>query len=92
MAAALQTGATCGEITTLLSGGLNPEQQLALAQAPGNPFGLTAQQQIDLQNQLARGGLTAQEQLALAGLQARGGISPEQRLAEQRMALLPQLF
>ena len=90
--AALQTGATVGDISTLLRGGLNPEQQLALAQAPGNPFGLSAQQQIDLQNQLARGGLTAQEQLALAGLQARGGISPEQRLAEQRMALLPQLF
>ena len=90
--AALQTGATVGDISTLLRGCLNPEQQLALAQAPGNPFGLSAQEQIDLQNQLARGGLTAQEQLALAGLQARGGISPEQRLAEQRMALLPQLF
>ena len=90
--AALQTDAKINDISTILRGGLTSEQQLALAQAPGNPFGLTAQQQIDLQNQLARGGLTAQEQLALAGLQARGGISPEQRLAEQRMALLPQLF
>ena len=73
--AALQTDAKINDISTILRGGLTPEQQLALAQAPGNPFGLSAQQQIDLQNQLAR-----------------GGISPEQRLAEQRMALLPQLF
>ena len=73
--AALQTDAKINDISTILRGGLDPEQQLALAQAPGNPFGLTAQEQIDLQNQLAR-----------------GGISPEQRLAEQRMALLPQLF
>ena len=73
--AALQTDAKINDISTILRGGLTSEQQLALAQAPGNPFGLTAQQQIDLQNQLAR-----------------GGISPEQRLAEQRMALLPQLF
>ena len=54
--------------------------------------GLDVEQQRALEGLRARGGLSAEQQLALAGLQARGGISPEQRLAEQRMALLPQLF
>ena len=78
--AAAQLGIDIGNISTILRGGLTPNQQLALAQAPGNPFGLTAQQQIDLQNQLARGGLTAQEQSALVGLQARGGLTVQEQL------------
>ena len=52
------------EVSEILRGGVTPEQQLALAQAPGNPFGLTAQQQIDLQTELARGGLTPAQRLA----------------------------
>ena len=52
------------EVSEILRGGVTPEQQLALAQAPGNPFGLTAQQQIDLQAELARGGLTPAQRLA----------------------------
>ena len=52
------------EVSEILRGGITPEQQLALAQAPGNPFGLTAQQQIDLQTELARGGLTPAQRLA----------------------------
>ncbi|MEK9770560.1 MAG: hypothetical protein VW683_16725, partial [Betaproteobacteria bacterium] len=77
--AAAQLGIDIGNISTILRGGLTPEQQLALAQAPGNPFGLSAQQQIDLQNQLARGGLTAEEQRNLVGLQARGGLTAQEQ-------------
>ena len=58
-----------------------------------NPFAaLGTGSTIEDIGSILRGGLDVEQQLALAGLQARGGISPEQRLAEQRMALLPQLF
>ena len=77
--AAAQLGIDIGNISTILRGGLTPEQQLALAQAPGNPFGLTAQQQIDLQNQLARGGLTAQQQFDLQSQIARGGLTAQEQ-------------
>jgi hypothetical protein len=74
---AAQLGQTIGDIGTILRSGLTPTEQVALARAPGNPFGLTAQQQIDLQGTLARGGLTAEQQSSLMGLQARGGITKE---------------
>jgi hypothetical protein len=78
--AAAQLGIDIDNINTILRGGLTPEQQLAIAQAPGNPFGLSAEQQINLQNQLARGGLTAEEQSNLVGLQARGGLTAQEQL------------
>jgi hypothetical protein len=78
---AAQLGQEMADIGTIQRGGLTPEQQLALAQAPGNPFGLTAQQQIDLQATLARGGNTAIQQQTLAESLARGGLSVEQQLA-----------
>jgi hypothetical protein len=90
--AAAQLGIDIDNISTILRGGLTPEQQLAIAQAPGNPFGLSAEQQINLQNQLARGGLTAEEQSNLVGLQARGGLTAQERLAEQRLAALSPLL
>ena len=78
---AAQLGQGMGDISTILRGGLTPQQQLALAQAPGNPFGLTAQQQIDLQGTLARGGNTAVQQQTLAESLARGGLSVQDQLA-----------
>ncbi len=78
---AAQLGQEMGEIGTILRGGLTPTEQVALARAPGNPFGLTAQQQIDLQNQLARGGNTAAQQQVLAESLARGGLTVQEQLA-----------
>ena len=62
-----------GDISTILRGGLTPEQQLALAQAPGNPFGFTANEAMALQNSLARGGLTPTQRLA----EVQAGAAPQ---------------
>ena len=70
---AAQLGQGMGDISTILRGGLTPEQQLALAQAPGNPFGLTANEQMALQNSLARGGLTPTQRLA----EVQAGAAPQ---------------
>ena len=78
---AAQLGQEMADIGTIQRGGLTPQQQLALAEAPGNPFGLTAQQQIDLQATLARGGNTATQQQTLAESLARGGLSVQDQLA-----------
>ena len=56
--------AALAEVGQMQRGGLTVEQQLALARAPGNPFGFTGQQQLDQQKALARGGLTVAERLA----------------------------
>ena len=64
-------------------GGLSEAEQLALARAPGNPFNLSANQQIALQTALARGGLTAEEQFNLQTALARGGLSAEDQFALQ---------
>ena len=55
--------AALAEVGQMQRGGLTVEQQLALARAPGNPFGLTSIEQMALQNSLARGGLTPTERL-----------------------------
>ena len=70
---AAQLGQGMGDISTILRGGNTPEQQLALAQAPGNPFGLTANEQMALQNSLARGGLTPTQRLA----EVQAGSAPQ---------------
>ena len=70
---AAQLGQGMGDISTILRGGLTPEQQLALAQAPGNPFGFTANEAMALQNSLARGGLTPEQRLA----EVQAGAAPQ---------------
>ena len=70
---AAQLGQGMGDISTILRGGLTPEQQLALAQAPGNPFGFTANEAMALQNSLARGGLTPTQRLA----EVQAGAAPQ---------------
>ena len=86
-------------INTALRGGLTVSQQEELAgaagRAAGNPFEMTAQQQIDLQNQLARGGLQeAQElspyELAREGQRQRGGLGIEQYMESLRGGLTPE--
>ncbi len=57
---------TAQQIFQAQRGGLSVGQQLELARAGGNPYGLTDVQAIALQNSLARGGLTPDEQIALA--------------------------
>jgi hypothetical protein len=61
------------EVSEILRGGITPEQQLALAQAPGNPFGFTANEAMALQNSLARGGLTPTQRLA----EVQAGAAPQ---------------
>ncbi|MBN86524.1 MAG: hypothetical protein CL885_03275 [Dehalococcoidia bacterium] len=88
---AAQLGQEMADISTILRGGLTPTQQVALARAPGNPFGLTAQQQIDLQNQLARSGITDENEfMAFQNSLARGGLTAPQRLAEIQASAAPQ--
>ena len=86
-------------INTALRGGLTVSEQEELAgaagRAAGNPFEMTAQQQIDLQNQLARGGLQeAQElspyELAREGQRQRGGLGIEQYMESLRGGLTPE--
>ena len=81
--AASGTPFTADDISKAQRGGLTADQQLALARAPGNPFNLSANQQIALQTALARGGLTAQEQFDLQTALARGGLSAEDQFALQ---------
>ena len=71
------------DISQAQRGGLTATEQLALARAPGNPFNLSANQQIALQTALARGGLTAEEQFNLQTALARGGLSSEDQFALQ---------
>jgi len=71
---ALQLGQGMEDISTILRGGLTPEEQLAFARSQGNPFGFSPYQQISLQESLARGGLSPQQRLA--EIQATG--SPQQ--------------
>ena len=81
--AASGTPFTADDISQAQRGGLTADQQLALARAPGNPFNLSANQQIALQTALARGGLTAEEQFNLQTALARGGLSAEDQFALQ---------
>ena len=81
--AASGTPFTADDISQAQRGGLTADQQLALARAPGNPFDLSANQQIALQTALARGGLTAEEQFNLQTALARGGLSAEDQFALQ---------
>ena len=81
--AASGTPFTADDISQAQRGGLTAAQQLALARAPGNPFNLSANQQIALQTALARGGLTAEEQFNLQTALARGGLSAEDQFALQ---------
>tara|TARA_R100001443_G_scaffold83147_1_gene90023 strand:+ start:1106 stop:3139 length:2034 start_codon:yes stop_codon:yes gene_type:complete len=81
--AASGTPFTAEDISQAQRGGLTADQQLALARAPGNPFNLSANQQIALQTALARGGLTAEEQFNLQTALARGGLSAEDQFALQ---------
>ena len=81
--AASGTPFTAEDISQAQRGGLSAAEQLALARAPGNPFNLSANQQIALQTALARGGLTAQEQFDLQTALARGGLSAEDQFALQ---------
>ena len=85
-------------INTALRGGLSATQQKDLAAAPayaaGNPYDMTAQQNIDLQNQLARGGLQEAQklnpfELALEGQRQRGGLGIEQYMESLRGGLSP---
>lgn len=86
-------------INTALRGGLSPTQQKDLAAAPayaaGNPYDMTAQQNIDLQNQQARGGLQEAQkltpfELALEGQRQRGGLGIEQYMESLRGGLSPE--
>jgi len=70
---AAELGQQMADIGTIQRGGLTPEQQLALAQAPGNPFGFTANEAMALQNSLARGGLTPTQRLA----EVQAGAAPQ---------------
>ena len=81
--AASGTPFTAEDISQAQRGGLSATEQLALARAPGNPFNLSANQQIALQTALARGGLTAEEQFNLQTALARGGLSAEDQFALQ---------
>ena len=81
--AASGTPFTAEDISQAQRGGLSAAEQLALARAPGNPFNLSANQQIALQTALARGGLTAEEQFNLQTALARGGLSAEDQFALQ---------
>ena len=81
--AASGTPFTADDISQAQRGGLSAAEQLALARAPGNPFNLSANQQIALQTALARGGLTAEEQFNLQTALARGGLSAEDQFALQ---------
>ena len=81
--AASGTPFTADDISQAQRGGLTADQQLALARAPGNPFDLSANQQIALQTALARGGLTPQEQFDLQTALARGGLSAQDQFALQ---------
>ena len=93
--AASGTPFDAGDIAQAQRGGLSATEQLALARAGGNPFNLTDEQQIALQESLARGGITADQQLELVRAQANPfGFSQEQQIALQtalaRGGLTPQ--
>ena len=79
---------TAQQISQAQRGGLTVPQQLELARAGGNPYGLTSNEAIRLQNSLARGGLSPFEQIALAQANANpfGFTSGEQIGLQESLA------